>query len=433
MIDENKKCQNAEPFFYEYFHGSTETLPEDVLDHIENCSLCLDSIASMKDIFEQSDDALPTNSRHAILAGKLGRHFSFMDKPVTCSCAKAFMAEMADPIMRITVPTPITVHIQHCEKCAKDVDTIKSFHYHGEALAVIGDFLSQKPSDEISDVSKGLLNGILTRADSQIVTIFNIDRSVDLANLATEKQQTGQWPITVQVLQKDSMAPSQAEHPLQKRTIPFFRTGIAAAIIIFAFILFPGTAPSMGVSLAQMYQALNKMENFHMVAVSPDTGNVIQEKWIANSLGLMLIEQQGHSVLWNINTATMKTEDLQIKQLNKEAVLGIKKTMEPSVNLLPFPYLSQVPEQADWNKIELTDKDVGISDTEIYDLVWTEDTSFGQKITNRSRCYIDIQSRVPRRTELWQKEDGEFKLHSIFEISYPSSAEINKTITAKGI
>jgi hypothetical protein len=198
------------------------------------------------------------------------------------------------------------------------------------------------------------------------------------------------------------------------------------------FMLFPRDATSIDVSLGQMYQALSKMKDFHMIAISPDTGNVIHEKWIANSLGLMLTEQQGRSVLWDTNAATMKTENLETKKLNKEAVLGIKKTMEPSANLLPFPYLSQVPGQADWKKIELPQKDVEIAGTEIYDLVWIEDSSFGQKITKRSRCYVDIQSRVPRRTELWREEDGEFKLQSIFEISYPGPAEINKLITTKG-
>ena len=119
MTVENNKCQNAEPFFYEYFHGLTETIPDEVLKHIENCSSCLDSIASMKDIFEKTDHALPDNSRHKILAGKLGRHLSFVDKPVTCSCVKPFMAEIADPTMQIKVPTPITVHVQNCENAAK--------------------------------------------------------------------------------------------------------------------------------------------------------------------------------------------------------------------------------------------------------------------------------------------------------------------------
>jgi hypothetical protein len=255
---------------------------------------------------------------------------------------------------------------------------------------------------------------------------------VDIANLTTEKQQAGKWPITVQVLQKDSLARSQTKKSPQKRNIPFLRTGIAAAIILFMFMLFPRDATSIDVSLGQMYQALSKMKDFHMIAISPDTGNVIHEKWIANSLGLMLIEQQGRSVLWNINEATMKTEGLETKQLNKEAALGIKKTMEPSVNLLPFPYLSQVPGQADWKKIEPTQTDVEIAGTEIYDLVWTEEIGFGRKLTKRSRCYIDILSRVPRRTELWQEDDGEFKLLNVIKITYPGSAKISKSITAKG-
>ena len=387
MTIENKKCQNAEPFFYEYFHGTTKTLPNEVLNHIENCSLCLDSIASMKNVFEQSDDVLPANSKHAIIAGKLSRHFSFIDKQVTCSSVKSFMAEIADPTMRITVPTPITVHIQHCEKCTEDIHTIKSFHYHSEALAVIADFLSQKCSENTNNIPTGPLNSILTRPDSDIVTIFSIDKSVDITKLTTEKQQAGKWPITVQVLQKDSLNPSQTEQAPQKikRTIPFLRTGIAVAIILFVFILFPRTAPSIDVSLGQMYQALNKMKNFHMIAISPDTGNIIHEKWVANSLGLMLIEQQGHSVLWDISAATMKTNDLAIEQLNKKAVLSIKKTMEPSRSLLPFPYLSQVPEQADWGKIEPIEEDMKISETEIYDLVSTEDNSLGRKITKRKK------------------------------------------------
>ena len=435
MTVENNKCQNAEPFFYEFFNGSSLTIPDEVVEHIENCSSCLSSIASMKDVFEQSNDALPSNSRHAILASELGRHYSFLDKPVTCSSVKPFMAGFSDPTMQITVPTPITVHVQHCEKCREDINTIKSFHYHSEALAVIGDFLSGKHSDGTNNVSKGALNGILTRPDSEIVTIFSIDRSVGIANLTTAKRQTGKWPISVQVLQKDSQARRQTEQSRQKRTrsIPFLKTGIAAATILFMFILFPRIATSIDVSLGQMYQALNGMKDFHVIAISPNTGNVIHEKWISNSLGLMLIEQQELSALWDINEATMKTEGLEAKQLNKEAVLGIKKTMVPSGNLLPFPYLSQVPGQADWNKIELSQTDVEVPGTEIYDLVWTEDIGFGQKITRRSRCYVDTLSRVPRRTELWREEDGEFKLQSILKINYPNPAEINKTITAKGL
>lgn len=434
MTIENNKCQNAEPFFYEYFHGSTETLPDEVLKHIENCSSCLNSIASMKDVFEQSDDAMPANSKHAVIADKLSRHFSFIDKQVACSSVKPFMAEIADPAMRITVSTPIMVHVQNCDKCAQDIQAIESLHLQSEALGNAGCFLSQKPFDNSGDIPMDLLDGILTRPDSKIVTIFSIDKSVDIAKLVTEKQQTGKPTITVQVLQEESQISSRMEQMPQKRkrTIPFLRTGIAAAIVLFVFMLFPEVAPSIDVSLGQMYQALNKMKDFHATAISPETGNVIHEKWVANSLGLMLTEQQGHSVLLDINAATMKTNGLPAEQLNKEALTDIKKTMEPSTYLLPFPYLSQALEQADWKKIEPAQGGVEMLGTEIYDLIWTDDADLGQKITNRSRCYIDTQLRVPRRTELWQKKDGQFKLYSIVEINYPEPSEIDRMIKAKG-
>jgi len=54
----------------------------------------------------------------------LRRHFGCLDEQVTCSRVKPFLPGLLIPILRIRIPTPITVHIDHCPECADDLKAL---------------------------------------------------------------------------------------------------------------------------------------------------------------------------------------------------------------------------------------------------------------------------------------------------------------------
>ena len=58
----------------------------------------------------------------------LQAHFDYADECVTCQIVKTFLPSMASPDLVMTIPTPITVHIDQCQSCQNDLLAIQSLH-----------------------------------------------------------------------------------------------------------------------------------------------------------------------------------------------------------------------------------------------------------------------------------------------------------------
>jgi hypothetical protein len=55
----------------------------------------------------------------------LSLHFGCLNEQVTCSRVKPFLPGLLMPSVPIRIPTPITVHLDHCPECAKDLEALR--------------------------------------------------------------------------------------------------------------------------------------------------------------------------------------------------------------------------------------------------------------------------------------------------------------------
>ena len=64
-------------------------------------------------------------ARDRRLVGELQRHFELLGERVTCAQVKPLLAGLLDPSVVIRIPTPVTVHVDHCAACARDLETLR--------------------------------------------------------------------------------------------------------------------------------------------------------------------------------------------------------------------------------------------------------------------------------------------------------------------
>ena len=118
-FDGSGRCGRAEAFFHDYLAGDGgSVIPKDVKDHIRSCKHCQEHVECLRDILEASREC-GASARDWRLVGDLQRHFEYLGERVTCAAVKAFLPGLLDPSVSIRIPTPITVHIDHCPDCAR--------------------------------------------------------------------------------------------------------------------------------------------------------------------------------------------------------------------------------------------------------------------------------------------------------------------------
>jgi hypothetical protein len=99
-------------------------------------------------------------------------HFEYLDQYVTCGRVKPFLAALAMPSLQIKIPTPITVHLDHCAQCAQDLQTLKNLSLETGQLARLSRLLGESPDADlaccrraepsIADLASGSLDAIET-------------------------------------------------------------------------------------------------------------------------------------------------------------------------------------------------------------------------------------------------------------------------------
>jgi len=123
MWNSRTDCHDARLYYYDILHQESPTdLPSEMLLHVSACDHCQSEIARLESMLDDIDGpSKAVSHRDSSLLQLLRLHFSYADKPVTCSIVKPFLPSMADDRVRIRIPTPITTHIDQCESCSGDL------------------------------------------------------------------------------------------------------------------------------------------------------------------------------------------------------------------------------------------------------------------------------------------------------------------------
>ena len=139
--DDRSNCKSARLCYYDMLDTETEAnAPEDVRRHIASCQHCQADMSLLKILLAGTDRPSDSEQRRrdSAVSKLLSLHFAWIDQPVTCKSAKPFLASLADPLLRIVIPTPITVHVDKCRRCSDELSTIKNSGFTHKQLCRLG-------------------------------------------------------------------------------------------------------------------------------------------------------------------------------------------------------------------------------------------------------------------------------------------------------
>jgi hypothetical protein len=217
--------------------------------------------------------------------------------------------------------------------------------------------------------------------------------------------------------------------PLVKTTVA------AAAIILIAVALFFNIPTAKATAIEQIYKAIEKVKNVYISKFVPDKTEPIQEKWVSRALNIYMTKTGKQLVLRDIPNGVRKTKQLdtvvtETIPLTAVSIADVEKKITGSLGLMPFPDISEVPKDTEWKRVA----DDGLKATsegiEVYDLSWVEQSPNGPLIFKRCRLFIDPNTNLPHKTEIYRKvaADSQYTLRSIVVVEYLSGSEIQAVI-----
>lgn len=144
-------CRQAELYYYDFlFEENHESIPEPIVNHIAACEHCQQQLNQLEDALSQPEcrpDPEQAQIRSAVTT-MLKLHFGYIDKPVTCKVARLFLPALLDPALEIRIPTPVTAHLDHCQECSEDLETIRKLSLNSKQLCRLSQLFAEKPGED---------------------------------------------------------------------------------------------------------------------------------------------------------------------------------------------------------------------------------------------------------------------------------------------
>lgn len=301
---------------------------------------------------------------------------------------------------------------------------------------------------------------ILQRAESGIITCFDVDDTTRDSIVSSPDDIYRDWPIDVQVFDisretgttkaKETgavgLVTAESELKLkQKRSKfsirPFVKPAAAAAAILIVVLLGLYGSIAKAVDLDRIYAALKHIRNVHIATYVPEKPEPAQEVWISTELNAKMFNTGLQYVLWDLTNKTVKSKDsdtdaVKTAQLSEYTLVEVRSTMDVPWGLLPFDNIVAVPQYAQWGRVDDESIEIAITDTVIYDLIWTEKIIGGNSVVHKKwRGYLDTKTTLPKRIERWEKppEEEEYKLLVVIEATYPTTVEVQAAIRGAGL
>ena len=154
------KCEEARGYYYDCMDGQCEEeIPQSVQMHIGHCDHCRGEIQRLSQALTSPSTLDSEEASHVSMVNALlEMHFKYAETPVTCALAKRFLPSMAALGTRITIPTPITVHIEQCSKCRNDWIELQSLNLSDAQLQRLTECIEKRSVHAASSLHQHLSN-----------------------------------------------------------------------------------------------------------------------------------------------------------------------------------------------------------------------------------------------------------------------------------
>ena len=282
---------------------------------------------------------------------------------------------------------------------------------------------------------------------SKTITIYHIDEYAKAHHVRESENQYDGFPIRVEVTHQEDKEDTERKVPALTfssalkhkisalHTSPAFKIGIVAvAVFLIGISLFFRPSVAGALSIKQIYTAIDQVKNVHISTITKQS-NTIQERWISRTFNVSILKtgQEWHLINFTTKERKIKkvgAESVQVTQLSDEVIPDFQNQIRGSLGLVPLDQISGLSANAEWN--EITDKEAADSDenTEIYELLWTQNNYGGLPAFNKWLFTIDSETKLPEKIECYRKlnADSPYKLSSIIKINYPDDQAMKAVI-----
>jgi hypothetical protein len=465
--DKKTVCERASVSYYDYIQsaGLCGVDPE-IFRHIEKCTFCQGEIERLKvTLVELTDRAITekTNRRDTQATTILASHFNLMNKEVTCGVAKRFMPSLASLSSDIKIPTPITIHIENCNLCRHDLDTIRKLNLTHEQFTHLGQVIASQMAEhngegELSEElikslasldfdndALAVLKHIIERKESGVTTEYITKRQVSIKSSEDLYNDYKNWPVEIVIHDRKKattdridLTRSLSGHRNRIRQLVKPLAAIAAMIFI-AIWLFVGTI-AKAVEFDDIYNVIGKIKNICLTSGTSEVEGATQKVWISKDLDIKLFYSANHWILWDVQNRARKSRTSELahwetNELNDAELMNVRQTMDIPLALLPFQSPHSLPDKYDWKLLPDREVTGQFSNTQVYDLSWSDKIVNGSLVCYRWRAYINKDTLLPERVENWQKHPSaeKYELKNWMDITYPQAYEVKKLIRDIGL
>ncbi len=183
MIAPNPKllCNLAESYYYDFLCKETiELIPEPIVSHIMHCTNCQEQINRLRAVLSESEEHPEAAQREvsSAVTEMLKLHFAYVGKPVTCDIVKPFLPCLLDTAIEIRIPTPITAHIDNCQKCSEDLEMIRELNLSHKQLYRLSQLFAEKPAGSNINCAEAQ-----SAVSSVVSLVFNETNAIILKHL----------------------------------------------------------------------------------------------------------------------------------------------------------------------------------------------------------------------------------------------------------
>ncbi len=134
-------CQEARAYYYDLLCQEEAAVPALVRHHVSTCPACQEEMGRLREALLESQRPAGAAAWQDETIESLAQQFQLLDERVTCFEAKPRLPELALASPQIRIPTPVTVHVDHCPQCAEDLAAIRKLHLTPAQLKRLGRLL----------------------------------------------------------------------------------------------------------------------------------------------------------------------------------------------------------------------------------------------------------------------------------------------------
>ena len=472
-------CETVRPFLPTLLEPSLEIrIPTPITAHLDKCRQCSENLETIRELNLSSKQLC-----------RLSQLFADTRAEDTVSCSQAQAAILAVVTMALSeTNADVLKHLCTCPDCRKllyqhretvyyellqDKADQNKFPCEGVSASDIFDYVVpygvDPANDEYAKFRKSFtahaagcpkclakvqelhhsVYSIIERAESGVATVYTIDGSGKVEAISESNELYAGFPIKVEVtgLQEAKTRQPTADADFTgalRRKVPsrYFKplvktAAAAAAVILIACALFFSTTTARGITLEQIYKAIERIKNVYISTFVPDQEEPIQEQWVSRTSSIYMRKTGDEFALWDIGNGLKKEKHtgaaaVETVRLSTERLAVVEREMGGSLGLVPFNDISEIPGGAQWSRVMDEESQNTAKGAEVYDLMWGQEASDGSVIFRKCRVFVDAKTNIPRRTELYRKLSGddEYALRSVKVVKCLSDSEM-QTILKK--